>query len=431
MKKFITKKIIFIFVLSIITLCPNISFAEDPILVGDQSEGKSLIQRILDEDKHYKFMVPFGPFTDSMSNTTDLSGENVLIDYLRTWFKFLIGIGGIIGVVRLIKVGFDVFMTGGKVDALSKAKSELTAIVTSLLLVAASWVFLNTINPALVKSSILFPKTVGTTTTPLPKVDDTSVPDKDVTAGIKGGGYYFVLTDKKNNTKVNEGPYKDQQKCREELVLRKAQLASTTPDVIIETEECYEHFDTSVTLDEQETRAYLANSHIFINKKPCTEEQPLNCTSVAGLNSEAMDRIIALSKLIPGGQSSCTQKNIGSSFYCPVLITGGTETAGHSSHGPQFPFTLDLRYTGEVHNFLEKSSQLQAPSFCQNTRYNFNGYWYVHEVNGKTKTAKCGKIKEHFHVCKEVPNSARIDCGSVDASRCKDNPTGVGPKICK
>ena len=77
----------------------------------------------------------------------DQSGTN-FPSFVSTIFKVLIGFGGLFAVVMIVIAGIGYMLSESALD-ISKAKSRAQAALWGLLLLAASWLILFTINPKL------------------------------------------------------------------------------------------------------------------------------------------------------------------------------------------------------------------------------------------------------------------------------------------
>ncbi len=77
----------------------------------------------------------------------DQSGTNFPA-FVSTIFKVLIGFGGLFAVVMIVIAGIGYMLSESALD-ISKAKSRAQAALWGLLLLAASWLILFTINPKL------------------------------------------------------------------------------------------------------------------------------------------------------------------------------------------------------------------------------------------------------------------------------------------
>ncbi|MBI5230067.1 MAG: hypothetical protein HY981_02085 [Candidatus Magasanikbacteria bacterium] len=71
--------------------------------------------------------------------------------YIKLLYAFLVGAAGVIAAVLIVKGGFEYITAGGASERISAAKKTIGSAVFGLLLVLASYVLLNTINPDLVR----------------------------------------------------------------------------------------------------------------------------------------------------------------------------------------------------------------------------------------------------------------------------------------
>lgn len=82
----------------------------------------------------------------------DQSGTN-FPSFVSTVFKVLIGFGGLFAVVMIVIAGIGYMLSESALD-ISKAKSRAQAALWGLLLLAASWLILFTINPKLLEFNL-------------------------------------------------------------------------------------------------------------------------------------------------------------------------------------------------------------------------------------------------------------------------------------
>lgn len=82
----------------------------------------------------------------------DQSGTN-FPSFVSTIFKVLIGFGGLFAVVMIVIAGIGYMLSESALDT-SKAKSRAQAALWGLLLLAGSWLILNTINPKLLEFNL-------------------------------------------------------------------------------------------------------------------------------------------------------------------------------------------------------------------------------------------------------------------------------------
>jgi len=71
-------------------------------------------------------------------------------EYFKLIYSYLVGIAGVIAAVLIVKGGFEYITAGGASDKISAAKKTIGSAVFGLLLVLASYMLLNTVNPDLV-----------------------------------------------------------------------------------------------------------------------------------------------------------------------------------------------------------------------------------------------------------------------------------------
>lgn len=90
---------------------------------------------------------------EPISSTAQNKNPN-FCDLLSLIFKALIYVGGMVAVLYLVLGGIT-YMVSEVVDKRSKARDRIRAAVWGLVILLASWIILNTINPQLVKACIV------------------------------------------------------------------------------------------------------------------------------------------------------------------------------------------------------------------------------------------------------------------------------------
>lgn len=395
-----------------------------------------------DPEGMYSYIAPLG---ENFTGTIDLRDDKTLTDYLQKWFRFAIGLAGVFGVVRLVMVGFTIITSAESVTAQDKIKKELTAIIGALLLMAGSWIFLNTISPKLVTQNLLIPVSTGTgqmrqvcseadksNCADLTPRDSTGNPvgtdgrgnillADNVTMGLTRDGYYFLVSQKKDGVKYWVGPFSSVSSCKDNAIIRRDdETADVTVDLPQGTQEpsCID-YRTDISPDfkatEESGRKTLLEGGVRVNHSACTN--PLvgkGCTNLTGLSQEVYTNLIGLAGNCKGQMGK----------DCTIELTGGTE-AGHSTHGRNANYTFDIAATPLTTEFLKKNATVIAPSFSKvepNIRFYYLGWWYTYEGMGGTKLG----TGIHYHVC--MANAS----GHVEAKRwyCNDqylNRGGVVP----
>lgn len=74
-----------------------------------------------------------------------------LPEFIKYIFIFSLGVVGIIGMLALIIAAFDYVMSAGNPQKAAQGKDRITSALLGMLLLLASWVLLNMINPDLLK----------------------------------------------------------------------------------------------------------------------------------------------------------------------------------------------------------------------------------------------------------------------------------------
>jgi len=126
------------------------------------------------EPFEYKLMVPLPTPEGTVASTTGI------VDYIKTLYFFGIGLSGIIAMILIVIAGFQWVTAAGKMSTITQAKSRISNAIFGLFILLASYLILNTINPALVnlkepyiyfiKWTEDFPEDPGTTTGGVPAV---------------------------------------------------------------------------------------------------------------------------------------------------------------------------------------------------------------------------------------------------------------------
>jgi hypothetical protein len=352
------------------------------------------------------------PLTGFFSGTVDLRDENALSDYLKKWVRFLIGIGGIIGVVRLVMVGFTIITSAEKANALSKVRSEMITIIGGLGLIGGSWIFLNTLNPKLVTENLLIASStaqakfklqlfddatgapVNPDGSPILNSDGTIANPRMIRNGITGKGWYYLISENKNYTW--RGPWGKEEDCEDNrkavaVTLTVAGEAEKLKNFKLETKSCSQIYGAALSFAEQDARSKLASRNVYANKPACPNAVATACTNLAGLNDEILNKIMTLGQNFEK-QTNCTESN---KWSCPVLVNGGTEP-GHNTHGMNHPDVMDINKTPDLDNFLKSQAEYISRSFSNNVRYLYDDVWYTDE---STPGASAHYTGAHFHVC--------------------------------
>jgi uncharacterized membrane protein len=104
----------------------------------------------------------FRPITTSgVPNLIDDNGRLPnLEDFLAGVFTFLIGAAAVLAVIQITTGGIQ-YMTSNAAGSIEDAKDKIRQAIIGLLLILATYIILNTINPALVNISIGIPEGVS------------------------------------------------------------------------------------------------------------------------------------------------------------------------------------------------------------------------------------------------------------------------------
>jgi len=94
------------------------------------------------------------PGSEFKANATTTVTGTLLGRYINAWYKFGVGIAGILAVLMIAYGGVVWLFSGGASEKISHAKELIAGAVIGLLLALGSYLILNTINPALVNLEI-------------------------------------------------------------------------------------------------------------------------------------------------------------------------------------------------------------------------------------------------------------------------------------
>lgn len=414
----------------------------------------------------YKFIAPIEPLVsglnpDSKTGMVNLMEGNPIYKYVQALFMFLVGVGGVLGVVRLVMVGFEIITSAAKVDAHSKIRDELTSIIISLLLVAGSYVFLNTISPNLVTSELTFGVVTSTPSNIMYEKEPTDP------------GYYFkyqILSDgsiKYSKKFKNKGEPIDVDLAKYDVNHLMPKWMKWIPLVYVisdldEKAKLYIHNNScaysetfmalagenSITgnekikveapcafyprtipdpqssaayASEQDVRRTLEVNGVTVKNKKCKTQDPNEapCTDVGALNPDTIDFISSIAQTFFKETCGVSGKS------CPVVVTGGSESWKHKTHKTGDNF--DLRLTPELKAKLENNATFIAPGMRRElVRYLWYEYWFNEEKNEDGSNI-------HFHVCKQSNSSNPNMCtGSWGGQplTCVPNPGVTDQYLC-
>jgi len=128
--------------------------------------------------------VPLAPLP-GVENASQTNLQN----YLGAIFKIGIGLAGVFAVLMIVIGGIQFIGGASSPSARADAKSKITNAVFGLILALGSWLILNTINPAILNTSIDIKKT----TLPTPSSSGGQYSGANTTSGSYGGQYESTL----------------------------------------------------------------------------------------------------------------------------------------------------------------------------------------------------------------------------------------------
>ena len=309
-----------------------------------------------------------------------------LTEYAEGAIQVLIGLAGLIAVVRIVICGIQMIGTPS-VSARSEAKECITSAIFGLLLAVTSWIILNTINTQLIQSdfNLLDVQNPPPSAAPGPTTDP--LPTKP--------GWYFKYSD---TTGTHFNFAGNSAAACAELIPAAVNQGKTI--IRVDGRDCFEVLArpaptyTGPLLNEADTRIALCGNASCVGSKPlgvnvgpCPGVGSRGCTNVAGLGNEA----IAAIKLLPG---ACA---------CNVVISGGTEywlhsnTPGSSSNHAPGNSVFDLAKSDQLDALIKNPSNPRKPSFTGHTRWFYGGFWYTDEPETR-----------HWHVCGEYGSGTAL-----------------------
>jgi|GEM_PF-2047481 len=150
----------------------------------------------------YDFLAPLPGF-----------GSTDLIAYLISMVKFLIGIAGVLAVIRLVVCGFEL-LASAVASKREHAKDCLLKVVLGLLLILSAYVLLESINPELNKPKLDLPETGQVEGVPGVRTPPTNP------------GWYFSNKAGKTGNEVYSTSYKDKATCDAAYSAKQAEPAT-------------------------------------------------------------------------------------------------------------------------------------------------------------------------------------------------------------
>jgi len=84
-------------------------------------------------------------------------GGNLMVDYIKYLYKFLVGIAGILAVFMIMYGGMQWIFSGGNPSKITAAKETIFGAVIGLFLAVGSYTLLRTVNPSLVTLNLKVP----------------------------------------------------------------------------------------------------------------------------------------------------------------------------------------------------------------------------------------------------------------------------------
>lgn len=89
--------------------------------------------------------------------TNQLTGDNIFPAYARQLFAFILSAAAVLAFLMLVVGGMQYLSAAGNESWIKDAKSRIMSALFGLVLAAAAWLILNTINPALISNDFAIP----------------------------------------------------------------------------------------------------------------------------------------------------------------------------------------------------------------------------------------------------------------------------------
>lgn len=346
-----------------------------------------------------------------IDTTTDLSG------YTKGIVQILIGITGVLAVVRMVRCGIELMATASP-SAKNTAKSCIVEAILGLLLALGSWAILNTISAKLVSVTDLSSLEVLNLNTE-GKTPDQNPNQVQGDVGAKEGWRIKYKTQNGSTAFMDAPTYDDCIKLLDNLKATGVNTDGKSQITILPDESCKEkraqgayntgnlQINTDGTVgsggSEQQFRDQLTDGHVTINNGPCRsiKVDQRGCTSLEGIDGSIVSAVVQL-------KQECTKNDTA----CGIILTGGSE-AGHRSHGAGIPI-VDLAQTKTLTDYILKNipqgKEKGAPE------PSFDGYQkFGVKIGGKlywfTKEGTYGAKGAHYHVCPDGYNDT-VGCSS-------------------
>lgn len=138
------------------------------------------------------------------------SSSDLLAKYINGFYKYGLSIAGIVAVIALMAAGLIWATSGGDSGKIGQAKKMIAGSLTGIVILACSWIILNTINPQLVSLQTLETKITGGAYEDYITCCDPTIGENRIHVKIVDGKYYGVEGDVKNKPVDCFGP-----KCSE------------------------------------------------------------------------------------------------------------------------------------------------------------------------------------------------------------------------
>ena len=254
----------------------------------------------------------------TLPGVTDAGTPVNIGDYLAGMMKFLVALSGALAILMVIIGGMQYVVAGINPSAKSDARERIVNAFIGLALVLASYLILNSINPKLVKFSLLLPQVTGpAVTTPV--------------AGAPGAP-----------TTTTAG----------------APWPSDAPE-----------------------RAELGASpyNVSVNRSPgCTTVGQPSCTSLAGLGNSVKQGLKTLAILCGGG---CRLMITGGTEYWLHGNRSTDLSLNKTAHKPGGnAVDLSIGYSSSLDSYIRSTGTIVSSGCTTGTRYKIGSAVYVDEV---------------------------------------------------
>jgi len=337
--------------------------------------------------------------------------------YLNTVYKFAVGISGLLALGMIVAGGVYYTVSAGNSGRQGEAKSMITSAIWGLVLLFASYLILNTVNPQITKLGLdLSGATpISSTSATSSVINSTICPDfstmptfpnnyQKLTTPDSNCGYRKIVTPSQLSVGTPSQYYEETVTIPPNSTIWQypyfieSDGSSTAKCLIFAYKESDSSSTTFITLRDSISKCTMQTQSIGASANPtlaptCNPSDPLPANTLT--NEDAVQNLngFGISVTSSGNcsdrcSSNCTSlwgiptrvinthlkyisDHCGSN--CTVIVTGGTEV-GHQSHGPGKP-VVDLFFNPALAEYLKNSYKSNIDALCttpQDQQYRIN-----------------------------------------------------------